>query len=161
MDTPFIRTIQPSDNPELANIVRNTLAEFGLNKPGTVYFDKTTDHLFELFEKKGSIYYVALANDRIIGGAGIFPSDGLPDLTCELVKMYLIPKARGTGSGKKLLNLCLKFAKEYGYHQVYIETMPELAKAISMYAKFGFRHLKGPMGSTGHYGCDVWMLKEV
>jgi putative acetyltransferase len=161
MKTPFIRTIQPTDNPEIASVVRNTLAEFGLDKPGTVYFDKTTDHLFELFQKRGSIYYVALLNDRIIGGAGIYPSDGLPELTCELVKMYLIPEARGTGSGKNLLNLCLEFARKYGYRQVYIETMPELSKAITMYSKFGFRHLKGPLGRTGHFGCDVWMIKEI
>ena len=69
----FIRTIQPSDNPDLAIIVRNTLAEFKAARPGTVYFDPTTDRLFELFQTPGSIYYVALQDDTILGGAGIFP----------------------------------------------------------------------------------------
>ena len=31
------------------SIIRRTLAEFGANKPGTVYFDPTTDDLFKLF----------------------------------------------------------------------------------------------------------------
>ena len=44
-----IRTIQPADNPALAIIIRNALAEFGANKPGTVYYDATTDALYELF----------------------------------------------------------------------------------------------------------------
>src|ERR1700754_263775 len=94
-----IRTIEPADNPALAVIVRNTLAEFGANKPGTVYYDPTTDHLFELFQKPRSTYFVALQNGQLMGGAGIFPSDGLPDDTCELVKMYLVPAARGKGLG--------------------------------------------------------------
>ena len=128
MENVFIRTIQPLDNPALALIVRNTLAEFGANHPGTVYYDPTTDHLFELFQKERSIYYVALINDEIVGGAGIYPSDGLPEDTCELVKMYLIPQARGGGLGRELINRSLSFAKEAGYSKIYLETMPELSR---------------------------------
>ena len=156
-----IRTIQPSDNFELAAIVRNTLAEFGANRPGTVYFDPTTDHLFELFQTPGSTYYVAFSEDQMIGGAGIFPSPGLPADTCELVKMYLLPPARGKGIGRLLIEKCLDFAKKAGYGRVYLETMPELKKAIHVYEKFGFTYLPGPMGNTGHFGCDVWMMLEL
>lgn len=161
MDHPFIRTIEAADNPSLAIIIRNTMAEFGVNKPGTVFFDKTTDQLFELFQKTGSIYYVAHSQSGIIGGAGIFPSSGLPPKTCELVKMYLVPQARGTGTGKALMEHCLEFAKGFGYQHIYIETMAELTKAIGFYKDFGFRSLEGSLGSTGHFGCDVWMQKDI
>lgn len=156
-----IRTIQPADNQPLARIVRSALAEFGANKPGTVYYDATTDALYELFQTPGSIYYVAVMNNTVIGGAGIFPSPGLPPDTCELVKMYLAAEARGKGTGKALIDKALQFARETGYKKVYIETMPELRKAMSVYEKFGFRYLDGPMGQTGHFGCDVWMLLEL
>jgi putative acetyltransferase len=87
-----IRPIQPADNAAMANIIRRTLEEFGANRPGTVYFDETTDHLFELFEATpASAYFVAEKEGVILGGAGIFPTDGLPEGTCELVKMYLSP----------------------------------------------------------------------
>jgi putative acetyltransferase len=79
-----------------------------------------------------------------LGGGGIFPSDGLPAETCELVKMYLKPEARGKGIGKLLIEKCLEFAKGFGYLRVYIETMPELRKAVSIYEKFGFEYLNGP-----------------
>ncbi len=46
-----ITTIEPNDNPGLAEIIRSALAEFGANKPGTVYYDPTTDALFELFKR--------------------------------------------------------------------------------------------------------------
>ena len=156
-----IRAIEPADNPALATIIRSTLAEFGANHPGTVYFDSTTDTLFQLFQTPGSIYFVATRDQQLLGGAGIFPSDGLPAGTCELVKMYLLPEARGLGLGKQLIDKALEFAREAGYRQVYLETMPELRKAVSVYEKFGFRYLDAPMGNTGHFGCDIWMLKEL
>jgi len=161
MDNFIIRTIRPEDNKTLASIIRNTLAEFGANRPGTVYYDETTDHLYELFQKERCIYYVAEINGVIAGGSGIFPSEGLPAQTCELVKMYLIPSARGMGLGKLLIELCLEFAKTNGYRQVYLETMPELKKAVRVYEKFGFCHLDGSLGNTGHFGCGVWMLKNI
>jgi putative acetyltransferase len=156
-----IRTIQPADNPALAIIIRNALAEFGANKPGTVYYDATTDALYELFRQPGSMYYIAEVNGELIGGAGIFPSPGLPDGTCELVKMYLSPAARGKGIGKMLIDKALAFAVEAGYQNVYIETMPELRKAMSVYEQFGFKYLDGPLGDTGHFGCNIWMLLEL
>jgi putative acetyltransferase len=156
-----IRTIQPADNQALAVIIRNALAEFGANKPGTVYYDVTTDALYELFRQEGSIYYIAEENGVLIGGAGIYPSPGLPARTCELVKMYLSPAARGKGIGKLLIEKALQFAAETGYQNVYIETMPELRKAMSVYEKFGFKYLNGPMGNTGHFGCGIWMLKSL
>jgi putative acetyltransferase len=161
MENIVTRTIEPADNKDLATIVRNTLAEFGANRPGTVYYDPTTDHLYELFQTQRSIYYVATVDDEIVGGAGVFPSAGLPVHTSELVKMYLVKKVRGMGLGKLLIAKCLEFAKTAGYTQVYLETMPELKKALSVYEKFGFVYLDGPMGNTGHFGCDRWMLKTL
>ena len=156
-----LRTIQPADNQAIANIIRTSLAEFGVDKPGTVYYDDTTDHLYELFQKENAIYYVAELDAAIIGGAGIYPSDGLPEDVCELVKMYLKKDARGLGLGKELIEQCIGFAKSSGYKKVYLETFPELKKAVSVYEKFGFTYLAGPIGNTGHFGCDVWMVKII
>jgi len=161
MDNIVIRNIRASDNPYLAKIVKDTLAEFGANHPNTVYYDPTTDTLFEMFQKKGSVYFVAEMNGEIIGGGGIYPTGGLPADTCELVKMYLLPHARGAGLGRTLIEKCLASAKEIGYKQVYIESMPELKQALKVYAKFGFEYLKGPMGNSGHTGCSLWMLKSL
>ena len=160
MPSYIIRNIEPGDNKDLAHIVRTTLAEFGANHPGTVYFDPTTDHLFELFRKPGSRYFVAEEDGSILGGGGIFPSAGLPEGTCELVKMYLVPAARGKGIGKEIILRCLEAAGEEGFQQVYIETMPELKKAIQLYESFGFRFLDAPLGNTGHFGCSTWMLRD-
>ncbi len=157
----LIRPIHPDDNTFIAAIIRNALTEFGANKPGTVFYDESTDHLYELFQQKGAAYRIAEIDGEILGGGGIFPSVGLPEGTCELVKMYLSPAARGMGLGGRLINECLRLAGDLGYKQVYLETMPELKKALSVYEKFGFSYLKGPMGNTGHFGCELWMAKKI
>lgn len=156
-----IRLITPKDNIALAAVIRAALTEFGANKPGTVYFDPTTDQLFQLFETPGSIYYVAEKDNQILGGCGIFPTAGLPDKTCELVKLYLAPEARGTGLGKALMLKAMSWAKEAGYEQVYLESMPELSNAVTMYEKLGYKRLPKSLGNSGHDGCSIWMLKAL
>ncbi len=157
-----IRAIQPSDNPVLSCIIRNTLAEFGANHPGTVYFDSATDSLFESFQKSRSIYFVAEDEDgNVVGGGGIYPTEGLPEDTCELVKMYLLPEARGTGLGRTIIEKCLDTAREFGFRKVYLESMPELKQALKVYEKFGFTYLCSPLGNSGHFGCDLYMLKTL
>ena len=161
MNTLQIRPIQPADNPAIAAIIRNTLTEFGANRPGTAFYDAATDAMYNSFQLSGSRYHVGLIDGQIVGGGGIYPSTGLPEGVCELVKMYLNPNARGVGLGKKLLEVSLTFARQTGYRQVYIETMPELEKAVSIYERFGFHHLDSAMGNTGHYGCTLWLLKDL
>ena len=156
-----IRKILPGDNPSLARVIRDTLLEFGANRPGTVYDDPSTDHLFELFQAKGSAYFVAEMEGRIVGGGGIYPTVGLPADTSELVKMYLLPAARGIGLGRKIIEECLSHASAIGYRYVYLESMPELKQAIKIYEQFGFEHLKAPMGNSGHTGCQVWLIKSL
>ena len=156
-----IRTILPGDNEVLAAIVRQTLKEFNAAKPGTVYYDDRTDRLFEEFAIAGSIYFVLEIDGQVCGGGGIYPTEALPPGTAELVKLYLLPAARGMGLGKKILEKCLDAAKEIGYHAVYLESMPELTIALPLYEKAGFRYIDGPMGNSGHTGCDVWMIKDL
>jgi putative acetyltransferase len=161
MDSLQIRPVRPDDNPVLAGIIRNAFREFNLARPGTAFFDPALDDMCSAFQTPRSRYFVGIVEGQIAGGGGIFPSEGLPPTICELVKMYLDPSVRGKGLGGLLLDECLLTASQFGYRQVYIETMPEFGKAISLYEKRGFRHLDGALGNTGHYICTRWLLKDL
>lgn len=156
-----LRNIFVNDNKEMANIIRRSLEEFNAAKPGTVYFDPTTDCLTNIFTAKRSAYFVIDLNDEIVGGAGYFPTNGLPENVCELVKLYVDKKFRGNGYGQTLLEKCIKEAKREGFQKMYIESMPELTNAIRMYEKNGFYFITHSLGNSGHSGCDVWMLKDL
>ena len=120
----IIREILPEDNACIAKIIRNSLEEFNAHKRGTVYYDESTDHLSDLFKTEKSKYFIAIRDDVILGGAGIFPTEGLPEEVSELVKMYLVPEARGHGIGKSLIIKCIEYARSIGNHSIYIETLP-------------------------------------
>lgn len=156
-----IRTIEPQDNESIAAIIRSSLEEYGLNLPGTAYFDESLDYMYEAFREASSQYFIALDGDKIIGGVGVFPSAGLPPDTVELVKMYLLPEYRGQGLGKLLIRKCIGQAQNLGYRYIYLESLTELKTAVGVYEKLGFRLLDKPIGNTGHYSCTIWMLYEV
>lgn len=160
-DEIIIRKIIADDNAKMATIIRRSLEDFNAVKQGTVYFDETTDHLYELFQIERSCYFVATINNEVVAGAGIFPTEGLPQKICELVKMYVSSVARGKGLGKILLQRCIDEAKNNGFEKMYIETMPELTNAIAMYKKYGFSFIPSSLGNSGHSGCDLFMMKDL
>ena len=102
-----------------------------------------------------------IEDGQVLGGAGIYPTEGLPDDTVELVKLYLVPQSRGKGFGKLLINTCIETAKGFGFKNMYLETMPQLNQAVGKYIKLGFETLNSPLGASGHHYCSIWMLKKL
>jgi putative acetyltransferase len=157
----LIRPLCHSDNPLIAQIIRDALTEFGAAKPGTVYFDPTTDDLYSLFQQPQASYLIAESEGIVVGGCGVFPTSGLPSGYCELVKLYLKPEARKKGLGKNLILRCLDQARALGFVHVYLESMDELRPAVSLYEHLGFQHVSAPLGQSGHFGCTIWMVKSL
>ena len=157
----IIREIRKEDNAILASIIRRTFEEFEVNTAGTVYEDPTTDDLYTLFNREDAVCWIAVIKDEVAGCAGIYPTDGLPAGYCEFVKFYLSPPARGKGIGGQLMNTCIQSAKTFGYTHIYLESLPAFSKAIGIYRKAGFRQLPMAMGNSGHFGCNIWMLKTL
>ncbi|MBI9042017.1 GNAT family N-acetyltransferase [Lutibacter sp.] len=157
----LIREIKPEDNSKIATAIRSVLIEFGVPKVGTAYADKILDTLFEAYTIEKAIYFVVEKNGEIFGGAGIKQLDNYSGNVCELQKMYFLPEARGIGLGSKMMDICLKKAKEYGFEHCYLETLPYMQDARKLYRKVGFKDLDAPMGDTGHYSCNLWMLNDL
>ncbi len=157
----ILRRIAPADNPVLADIIRGVFREFGVDRPGTVYTDPTTDALYTLFDIPGAVLWVAEYDGQIRGCCGIYPTDQLPEGCAELVKFYLHRESRGLGIGRQLMEQSIASAREMGYTQLYIESLPEYNHAVRMYERAGFRMLDAPLGNSGHFGCDIWMSMEL
>lgn len=156
-----IRPIQMGDNKVIASIIRTSLEEHGVALPGTVYTDPTTDDLYTLFGNPLSSYWIAEFDGVVVGGAGVFPTLGLPEGYAELVKLYVLKHYRGKRIGEALMNRCFISAKELGYHSMYLETLPELGKAITLYQRMGFKLLTNPLGDSGHFSCSIWAEKRI
>lgn len=156
-----IREIKQEDNPKIAKAIRDILIEFGVPKVGTAYADTLLDTLFETYNIPNAIYFVIEKDGKIYGGAGIKHLDNYNGNICELQKMYFLPEARGIGLGSKMMEICLQKAKEFGFEKCYLETLPYMKDARKLYKKVGFKNLDARMGDTGHYSCNLWMLKDL
>ena len=156
-----IREVRKGDNQILAAIIRSAFDDFNAPHEGTVYTDPTTDDLFTLFQLPGSILWVAETENGIAGCCGLSHTKGLDKNCVELVKFYLSKETRGRGIGRELMERCIRSAREFGYNKVYLESLPQFSRAVTMYEKLGFRTLANPLGDSGHGTCHIWMLKEL
>ena len=157
----ILREIQQKDNQQIAKVIRDVLIELGVPKVGTAYEDKALENMTQAYNKPTSAYFVLEHKGKIIGGAGVAQLDNYEGNICEFQKMYFLPEARGLGLGSKMITICLKKAKEFGFEKCYLETMPYMESARALYKKNGFVSLEKPVGNTGHYSCNVWMIKDL
>jgi len=164
-----IRPIEPLDSGSIKDIILETLIEHGAVGGGFASSDSDTRQMYDAFQAEGRRYFVLEQlsrsehphnGTRILGGAGIAPLPGEPQ-TCELVKMYFRPEIRGLGLGKKLLQLCLETATSMGYLHIYLETITPMKAARGLYEHLGFQQINHPMGSTGHFSCDLFYLRHL
>ena len=156
-----IRPLREEDNPVIASVIRSVLVELGVPKIGTAYADPELDVLTTAYENERSRYFVVVEDGDVIGGAGIAPLAGESPEICELQKMYFLPQARGKGLGSQMMKSCLSFARKQNFSLCYLETLPQMKAAQSLYRKSGFSYIDAPMGSTGHTSCNVWLTKPL
>jgi len=157
----MIREIQKTDNQQIASVIREVFIDDGYPKTGTAFADKQLDSMFETYDKPRAVYFVVEIDGKIVGGAGISQLDNTEENVCELQKMYFLKEIRGKGIGSRMIQKCLEKAKEFGYDECYLETLPEMLAAQHLYKKEGFEYLCEPMGNTGHTTCPVWMIKKI
>jgi putative acetyltransferase len=161
MKSTIIREVLEKDNTALAAVIRRVLIDIGVPKVGTAYADLELDYVYKTYLKEKAVYFVLEEKGIIIGGAGIAPLQGGEPTVCELQKMYFLEEARGKGLGKKMIDHCLDFARKVGFELCYIETLSYMKAAQKLYIKKGFEYIDGPMGTTGHTSCNVWLTKSL
>lgn len=156
-----IREIEEKDNKIIEQIIKRSLESFGLNIPGTAYFDPQLSSLAQFYKNLPKARYWVAVNeqDEVVGGVGIAPFGQMTEI-CELQKLYITPKAQGRGLSKELMKVALDFAREH-YTHCYIETSKKLHTANSLYIKLGFELLERPIDGSEHNAMDAWYIKKL
>jgi len=153
-----IRPVRADDDAAMAAIIRTVMPEFGASGCGFAIADPEVDWMSRAYAESRHAYFVVERDGRVLGGGGIAPLAGGDGDTCELRKMYFLPGARGIGAGAAMMRHCLQVARDAGFRQCYLETLTGMDAAMRLYERSGFRRIDGPMGATGHGGCNTFYL---
>jgi RimJ/RimL family protein N-acetyltransferase len=104
---------------------------------------------------EGYPQFVVLIDGQIGGWCDVIPNSRRPaQAHCGTLGMGLLPKFRGQGIGRKLMQRTLGAALEFGLTRVELTVRETNVNAIALYKKFGFEaeglHRKA-VRIEGHY----------
>lgn len=156
-----IRPIEPRDDAAIARIIRTVMPEFGATGDGFAINDPEVDWMSRAYAGPRSAYFVIERDGKVQGGGGVAALEGGDAATCELRKMYFLPELRGFGAGAALMAQCLDAARRIGFERCYLETLAGMDAAMRLYERTGFRRVDGPLGATGHGGCNTFYLLDL
>ena len=86
----------------------------------------------------GGVYLVGYRGGAPVCGGGI---KRLPDGTCEIKRMYVVPQARRSGVARALLGALEDAARGLGYRIVRLDTGDRQPHAQAFYEASGFRRV--------------------
>jgi ribosomal protein S18 acetylase RimI-like enzyme len=82
---------------------------------------------------------LARQGDRTVGCVALRKWDGT---TCEMKRLYIIPKAREHGIGRQLAEAIIHPATEMGYKRIRLDTLSSMHAANRLYSSLGFRPIE-------------------
>lgn len=111
------------------------LDKYGLTEEGDLLM--LNDPQKQIMDTGGCIF-LAKEGDTIVGSAALIKET---TVQYELAKMAVAPDYRGKGISNLLIETCLNKAKKFGAKRLYLVSNSQLTTAISLYTKYGFKHI--------------------
>ena len=130
-----LREATVDDNAAIRAVVVAVMSEYGLSSDLEVDDADIQDVVTSYGKRGGSFRVVTSIAGDVVGCGGLYPID---ERQAEIRRMYLLPKARGIGIGRTLLEELISLAEERRFERVVLETASVLKEAISLYRKRGF-----------------------
>ncbi len=91
------------------------------------------------FAAPSGLLLLAFEDSEAVGTIAIRP---LRIDACEAKRLYVPPRFRHQGLGKRLLAAAIENAREMGYRMMYGDTLPGMAEALKLYDQFGFARVE-------------------
>jgi putative acetyltransferase len=149
-----IRRAEPVDAEAIAKVLHESFVEYEpLYTPGG--FAATALNVQQVLVRmnEGPVW-VAQRKGRILGTvAAIGKADSV-----YMRGMALLPAARGSGVGARLIDMVEQWCGEKGFSRIFLSTTPFLHSAIRLYEKHGFRRVEG---EHDLFGTQLFVMEKI
>lgn len=99
-------------------------------------FEDELAHLQSMYARPKGVLLLAKQDDgQTLGCVAVRP---LEPSIAELKRMFVTEQARGSGTGRKLLQKALAISKDLGYNFIRLDTLSNMLPAIHLYREAGF-----------------------
>ena len=106
------------------------------------HYDDEKENLSLKYALPDGRLYLDISDDGI--ARGCIALRKLSDGKGEVKRLYIRPEYRGNGIATALVERIIEDARNIGYKELYLDTLPELESAVRLYKSFGFEE-------TGQY----------
>jgi DNA-binding MarR family transcriptional regulator/N-acetylglutamate synthase-like GNAT family acetyltransferase len=161
-DRPMSYVLRPPQAGDLGWIVHRQGAlyadEWGYNEEFEALAAEIVAAFVQHLRPSKERCWVAEKDGEIVGSVFLVRNS---DTVAQLRLLLVEPAARGLGIGSRLIDECVRFAKQAGYRKVTLWTQSELVAARRLYKKAGFTlTAKKPHDSFGRKGlvAETWDL---
>src|ERR1700751_4367327 len=134
-ETRITEALWPEDRAPIAHLMREYVEALDADISFQDFESECAD-LPGKYARPEGVVLIAWTADEAIGIVAYRP---LERRICEMKRLDALPRFRGTGLGRLLIEELVRDARSHGYRRMVLDTLPSMRRAQALYSAVGFR----------------------
>lgn len=132
-----IRPVTAADLPDIRAMMREYQDWLGIDLSFQHFAEELASLPGDYGPPEGALF-IASVDDRPVGMVAL---RRLSDDRCEMKRLFVRPMARGSGLGARLIDVVILEARQRGYREMVLDTLPVMTGAQRLYERAGFEEV--------------------